>query len=156
MRGTAFLCLAAVALVAACSRREPVAEAPAAKTEPECRTVVVFSDHTVRKPKESLPEAWRRFSGVWGNAGWDGYWCHDLYVLAIEEDGTVQLIDTHGPGGRHDGSAFRRVGKITDDNRLTFVADGIRREYWIENDIMHGVRYLSGTEKSVIAMHRKS
>lgn len=156
MRATAFLGLAALAALAACGSREPVADVVVSTVEPECKTVTVFSDTKIRPPKPSLPEEWRAFSGVWGKAGWDGYWCHDLYVMSIEDDGKVQLMDTHGPGGRHDGTAFPRVGQIDKNNRLTFVADGIRREYWIEDGILRGVRHLSGSEKSTIAMHRKS
>jgi hypothetical protein len=156
MRGTFVLCLAAFAGLAACGSREPVADVVISEVEPECKTVTVFSDTKISQPKETLPQEWRQFSGVWGKAGWDGYWCHDLYVMAIEEDGKVKLMDAHGPGGRHDGTVFSRVGRIDEGNRLTFVADGIRREYWIENGKLRGIRHLRGDDKMVIAMHRKS
>lgn len=125
------------------------------EVEPECPTLWVFSDTEIKPPNGEVPEEWRAFSGVWGKAGWDGHWCHDLYVMEIGEDGTVIVMDVHGPGGKHDGTVFPRTGRIDDDNRLSFIADGVRREYWVEDGKLRGVRHLSADRKMSIAMHPK-
>jgi hypothetical protein len=146
-----------LALLAGCD--EPAAPQTVAEIPkpPECRTVTVFSSTKIVKPDKKLPDGWKAFSGVWGKAGWDNNtWCHDLYVLKIEKDGKVILMDTHGPGGNNDATAFRRVGQLDPDNHLRFRADGIRREYWIENGMLRGVKYLSDSLKSEILMTRKS
>lgn len=130
--------------------------APVAQIEPECPTLWVFSDTTVKIPGEDVPEDWRAFSGVWGKAGWDGYWCHDLYVLEIDTEGVVSLMDVHGPGGKHDGTVFPRVGQINEKGRLTFVADGEKREYWVENGRLHGRRTKSLEDRTLkIEMYPK-
>lgn len=121
------------------SEPEPVA-APVTEIDPSCPTLWVFADTTIKTPGEDVPEDWRAFSGIWGKAGWDGYWCHDLYVLEIGNDGVVSLMDVHGPGGKHDGTVFPRVGQINEEGRLTFVADGETREYWVEDGQLHGRR----------------
>ncbi len=151
--------LVALGLLTACGESKAPAPQPvaAAPLDPECRTVVVFDSTKISKPPSDLPDAWKAFSGVWGKAGWNNNtWCHDLYVMKIDEDGKVALMDTHGPGGGHDGTAFARVGKLGDDNRLRFYADGLEREYWIEDGKLMGVKHLSGNRTMTIAMLPKS
>lgn len=123
---------------------------------PECPTLWVFSDTTIKDPGEDLPEDWRQFSGVWGLAGWGGYWCHDLYIMEIAKTGEVSLMDVHGPGGKHDGTVFPRTGRITEEGRLTFVADGVRREYWLEDGKLQGRRHARDEPTLSIEMHRKT
>lgn len=154
---------AAVALLAGCAEEPPPPAPPpapvaqAAPVDPECRTVKIFSPHKITRPGRKIPDGWKAFSGVWGKGAWDNKtWCHDLYVMKIEEDGKVTLMDAHGPGGRHDGTAFRRVGQIHADNRLRFTADGIVREYWIEDGKLRGIKHISETVKSEITLNRKS
>lgn len=143
-------------LLAACSSKPEPKPVVVAEVPKDCPTVWVFSDTKIRKPKKDVPDEWKAFSGVWGNAGWDGHHCHDLYVMEIAKDGTVKLMDTHGPGPKYSGTAFPRVGKIGKDNRLSFLADGIRREYWIFDGKMIGIRHLTSTKKSHIEMERKT
>lgn len=153
--------LATLAVIAGCAEpAPPPAPAPApvaAKpVDPECKTVVVFSSTKITKPAKALPDGWKQFSGVWGKAGWDdNTWCHDLYVLKIEKTGKVEIMDAHGPGGKHDGSAFRRTAQLTAENKLEFIADGIKREYWIEDGKLRGRRFVAEDRTSEIAMTRK-
>jgi hypothetical protein len=155
------MALVALGLVAACSEEAPPPPAPAQVAEkpldPECQTVKIFSKYKFAKPTKTMPEGWKPFIGVWGKAGWQNNTiCHDLYVLSIDKDGKVMLIDAHGPDGKFDGSAFQRVGQIGPDNRLRIIADGIPREYWIEDGKLRGIKFLSSTATHEITMTKKS
>ncbi len=153
--------LIALGLLGACAETNqtaapapvPVAERP---VDPECKTVTVFSSTKITKPNRKIKPEWQAFSGVWGKAGWNDTWCHDLYVMKIEDTGKVILMDTHGPGGRHDGSAFQRTGTLTPDNRLVFKADGVDREYVIRDGKLYGVQRIAKDVELRIAMQRKS
>ncbi len=147
---------AAMLLLAACAS-EPV-ETVASKPkiiQPECTTVVPYTPLKMRKPKNDVPEAWRAFAGFWGGGAWDGAVCHDLWVMNVEDDGTVEIFDAHGPGFGYDATGFARKGKINGDGRMTVRKGAATVEYWIENGQLHGVRR-QGKVRSRIILLRKS
>ncbi|MEM7270379.1 MAG: hypothetical protein AAF401_14160 [Pseudomonadota bacterium] len=108
----------------------------------DCYTVDLFTEAVVEPPAEDVPAEWKGFSGVWGGGAWEGKWCHDLYVLSIDANGQVTVIETHGPfedWGR-EATAFRRQGYITDKGRLRLIYSNVSVEYELAGDKLHGRR----------------
>lgn len=147
-RGVAALIVGsfAVLMVAGCSffeKKKPTGPTPFDKTMvDDCYTVDLFSVAEIEKPGKDVPDEWQGFFGKWGSAAWDGKWCHDLYVMNITPEGSVDVMDLHAPyepWGKP-ATAFRRKGWISKDGHL-FVAYGdVKAEYWLENGRLYGLR----------------
>ena len=90
-----------------------------------CYTVDLFDPYRIKYPKANVPRQMSRFLGVWKNAGWGGKWCHDLYVVNVSADGTVTLLDAHGPDKKRglEATVFKRLAKIK-NGELTFKSVG--------------------------------
>lgn len=90
-----------------------------------CYTVDLFDPYRLQYPEAGVPDDIRPFIGVWKDAAWNGVWCHDLYVTEVKPDGTVILLDAHGPylENGHEATIFKRIGKIK-DGVLTFESIG--------------------------------
>lgn len=124
----------------------------------DCYTVDLFTVATVAEPANGVPDAWKGYSGRWGGAAWEGKWCHDLHVLTIGEDGSVEVMELHAPydpWGKQ-ATAFRRVGRINKDGRLTLRYSGVKVEYWLENGRLHGVREEDGAGRLRIALSQQA
>ena len=148
--------VALLLLIAACAPApvETVSVKPKI-IQPECTTVVPYTPLKMHKPKGDVPEAWRAFAGFWGGGAWDGAVCHDLWVMNVEGDGTVEMFDAHGPGFGYDATGFARKGKINGDGRLTVRKGAATVEYWIKDGQLHGIRR-QGKVRSRIILTRKS
>jgi hypothetical protein len=108
-----------------------------------CYTVDLFTPARIKVPGGDVPEEWRGFSGRWGGGAWEGEWCHDLYVLEIEPDGTVHVISAHAPlpAWGKQATAFRRTGRIDRDGRIRLRMGSTQVEYWLAEDgKVHGHR----------------
>jgi hypothetical protein len=122
-----------------------------------CYTVDLFTKPRFVKPGDNVPRNWRDFAGVWGGGAWDGQWCHDLYILEVQPDGLVRLIETHAPyepwGKR--ATAFQRTGRIGEDGRLRLRYGRTVSEYWVENGTLFGRQDEAGDIRR-IALSRQS
>lgn len=108
----------------------------------DCYTVDLFSPAKIEKPGKDVPAEWRKFSGKWGSAAWDGKWCHDLYVMKINPDGSVNVMDLHAPyepWGKP-ATAFRRKAWFSKDGRLHVAHGSVKAEYWIKDGRLYGLR----------------
>ena len=79
----------------------------------DCYTVELFTVANIEPPGANVPADWAAYSGVWGKAAWEGKWCHDLHVLRVEEDGSVEVMELHAPyepWGKPATAFRRRVG----------------------------------------------
>jgi len=92
---------------------------------PGCYTVDLFDPYTLEYPGEDVSVEYRRFLGVWKNGAWGGEWCQDIYITKIYPDGSVDLIDAHGPfrAANIEATVFKRKGRIR-DGVLTFSSFG--------------------------------
>ena len=119
----------------------------------DCYTVDLFTVSKIVPPGGDVPKEWAAYSGKWGSAGWNGKWCHDLYVLKISSSGQVDVMDLHAPmdawGKR--ATAYRRKGWISKDGRLRLAYGGVQVEYWLQNGRLYGLRK-EGTGELRIAM----
>lgn len=82
---------------------------------PGCYTVDLFDPYVLQYPEEAVPAANRDFLGVWRQGDWGGNdWCHDLYVTAVYPDGSVDVLDLHGPkrDSGLEATVFKRKGFI--------------------------------------------
>ena len=120
-----------------------------------CYTVDLFTEPNWVRPDGAVPEEWRGFAGQWGGAAWAGEWCHDLYVLEVQPDGLVRLIETHAPYAAwgKPATAFRRTARIGPDGRMRLAYGQVRIEYWLEDGRLLGVREEAG-ERQRIMMSR--
>lgn len=139
--------VAAVALIAACAPPQKRAgPTPYDKTvKADCYTVDLFTVANVETPA-GVPSEWQGYSGKWGGGAWEGKWCHDLHVLKIDPDGSVEVMELHAPyedWGKQ-ATAFRRKGRITDEGRLRLIYSGVAVEYWLNNGRLYGVREEGG------------
>jgi hypothetical protein len=121
-----------------------------------CYTVDLFTKPNFVTPSKDVPARWRDFAGVWGGGAWNGRWCHDLYVLEVQPDGLVRLIETHAPyepwGKR--ATAFQRTGRIGPDGRLRLRYGQTRSEYWVEDGRLYGLQTDDGAQRK-IALNRQ-
>ncbi|QIE55110.1 hypothetical protein G5B40_06375 [Pikeienuella piscinae] len=108
----------------------------------DCYTVDLFTVAKIEPPGSDVPAEWARLSGKWGSAGWDGKWCHDLYVLKIAANGEVEVMDLHAPyePWAKPATAFRRKGRISKDGHLRVAHGAVVSEYWLENGRLYGLR----------------
>lgn len=154
--GAGLACLICAAVLTACAPSQQVKRGPTpydATKVADCYTVELFTVADVKKPKDEVPAEWAKFSGVWGKAGWEGKWCHDLHVLTISPDGQVELMELHAPyepWGKP-ATAFRRKGYMTKEGRLRLVYSGVKVDYWFENGQLYGLRE-EGNGKMRIAL----
>lgn len=115
--------LAAIALVLVGCTPEKRAEVEVdwrKRLSPGCYTVDLFDPYTIQYPDASVPQEYSDFLGVWQNGAWGGTWCHDLYITKVGADGSVELLDAHGPDGAgYEATVFKRQGQIQ-DGVLTF------------------------------------
>ncbi|SET24190.1 hypothetical protein [Oceanicella actignis] len=151
---TRFALIAAAALLAGCAGSGDSAYRAASLEQPDCYTVDPFKTPRIKKPSDKVPAAWRAFAGRWGGGAWDGFVCHDLYVMAVEPSGDVLLFDAHGPGFGTDATAFTRKGRIGPDGHLRVRKGAAMVEYWIEDGKLHGVR-VKGNARNRIIMSRR-
>lgn len=90
-----------------------------------CYTVDLFDPYRLKYPANGVPREHSRFIGVWKDAAWNGEWCHDLYITEVRPDGTVTLLDAHGPykPQNHEATVFKRQARIS-NGTLTFTSVG--------------------------------
>ena len=90
-----------------------------------CYTVDLFDPYRLQFPESGVPKEYRPFIGVWKDAAWNGEWCHDLYITEIKPDGTVTLLDAHGPYLKlgHEATVFKRTARI-ENGVLSFISVG--------------------------------
>jgi len=156
-----FPAVAAALILSGCGGSDrapaPLADPFAQTRDSSCYTVDLFTEVRINRPSDDVPEDWRGFSGRWGGGKWAGEWCHDLYVLDIQPDGRVRLIETYAPyepwGKR--AAAFTRTARIDPDGRLRLRYGRTRMEYWLKDGELRGVRDEGGGEL-LIAMERRS
>lgn len=153
-----FAGFAAALALAACSSGKPKPTiTPFEKTVVEdCYTVDLFTVAEIESPGAEVPPEWAAYSGKWGSAGWDGKWCHDVYVLKISPSGEVLLMDLHAPyepWGKP-ATAFKRKGRIAKDGRLRVVHGTVVSEYWIENGKLYGLRKEGPSELRIALLPR--
>ena len=112
----------------------PDPERHAKNLRPGCYTVDLFDPYKIEYPDATVPGDVRQFLGVWRQGGWDGEWCHDLYVTAVYPDGTAVVLDLHGPYTKYgvEATVFKRKGKIKDGvltlNSIGYASVTYRRE----------------------------
>ncbi len=146
-------CLLIVGLAASCAEKV-VKKGPTpydATVVKDCYTVELFSVAKVEEPRPEVPAEWNQLLGVWGKAAWEGKWCHDLHVLNIQEDGTVEVMELHAPyepWGKP-ATAFRRKARMTEDNHLRMVYSGVEVDYWLENGRLYGLRKEGGGQMRI-------
>lgn len=137
----------AVLAVAGCGGKEPeVAKVDLGdQLSPDCYTVDLFDPFTIRNPPTEVASEANKFLGVWMHGAWDGKWCHDLYIINVSADGTVDLLDAYGPyrAAGLEATVFRRKGKLK-DGVLTFHSRGGTVHYRRDGD------YLVGTRKGTL------
>lgn len=138
-------CVMSLLALAACSfgGGKKVDPTPFEKTTVEdCYTVDLFTVAKIIPPAKDVPKEWAAYSGKWGSAGWDGKWCHDLYVLNIDASGKVDVMETHAPydAWGKKATAFRRKGWIGKDGRLRLTYSGVKSEYWVQGGKLYGLR----------------
>jgi len=136
--------VACVALIGcAPERRAAVVESgpPVVRLSPGCHTVDLFDPYEIQRHGAEVPVEYANFLGVWKNGAWGGTWCHDLYVIRVEADGSVDLLDAHGPNPPvHGATVFRRMGRI-DGGVLSFTSvGGARVEYRVVGKYLVGER----------------
>ena len=167
-----FIALAALAALAGCGGSDPSVprtetvyrtERPSAVNypfgetlRPDCKTVNLFSPAVFKTPGPGAPRAASQFIGHWGDAAWEGAWCHDLYVTEVLQDGRVVVIETHGayaPWGKRP-SIFRRTGRLDQNDRLQIRYGPYTVEYWLQGGKLHGTRKHPGGTRW-IAMSRQ-
>mgnify|MGYP006275026767 CR=1 FL=1 len=156
----ALLFATAALALGACAAPEPAPQRSVGfeqTLDPSCYTVDLFQEVRIAEPNGDLPEGWNGYKGRWGGGAWAGEWCHDLYVLAVEPDGLVRLIETHAPyepwGKR--ATAYRRTARIGEDGRLRLRYGRVEIEYWLEDGRLLGERREDG-ERHRIMMTRRS
>jgi len=135
--------IAALAAAACAPKRQAAGPTAFDKTvRADCTTVTLFTPAPISTPGADVPAEWRAFSGVWGQAGWEGKWCHDLHVMNISADGAVEVMELHAPYAEwgREATAFRRMGRIGSDGRLRLRYKDVVVEYWVENGKLYGVR----------------
>lgn len=95
---------------------------PASYRMPDCYTVDLFDRPTIQRPYEGMPPAHAAFLGHWADGGWQGTWCHELWITSVTPDGIVDLLELHAPDEELDAvaSAFRRRGRIDANGVLRF------------------------------------
>lgn len=135
----------------------PARVAHEATVRPDCYTVDLFKPEELVTPVEAVPAAWTGYVGRWGDAAWDGEWCHDLYVLEVRPDGRVSVIETHAPYPEWGKpvTAYRRTAKIGEDGRLRLDYGSTRVEYWLEDGKLYGLRREGGVRRR-IALSREA
>ncbi len=122
-----------------------------------CYTVDLFDPYKIEYPAANVPPAMSKFLGVWKDAGWNGKWCHDLYITEVRADGTVTLLDAYGPnlGQGLEATVFRRTARIV-NGVLTFNAIGhapVSYELADNGSFLLGKR-IDGSGRYVITMQR--
>ena len=117
--------LSACNLLAPTKKPPPVKANLADRLKVGCYTVDLFDPYRLKYPKAGVPREHSRFIGAWKDAAWNGEWCHDLYITDVRADGTVTLLDAHGPNRKQgrEATVFKRTAKIS-NGVLTFQSVG--------------------------------
>lgn len=119
---------------------------PAAVTDPYahlrapgCYTVDLYKEVKVAKASR-VPAEIAPFLGEWGNGAWNGKWCHELLIHSVAEDGSVELLDMHGPNARlrQDATIFKRRAEIQPDGSLIFRHGLVVRRYELRDGQLLG------------------
>lgn len=120
----------------------PPAANLASELVPGCYTVDLFDPYRIKYPEQGVPPEHVAFLGVWKDGGWGKTWCHDLYITEVRADGTVILLDAHGPDRKRgiEAQVFKRTAQLQ-NGVLTFVSIGKAPvSYRIENGYLVGER----------------
>jgi len=131
------LLLVACVLVSGClglGKKEKVETATVAPVNDDgCYTVDLFTEVSIVRPSEDVPDEYRMFLGSWGEGAWNDVWCHSLLINKIEKDGRVEFVEMHAPyePWAQPATAFRRVGHIDDKGNLRFAYGTERISYRI-------------------------
>ncbi|HKK35782.1 MAG TPA: hypothetical protein VJ994_05790 [Paracoccaceae bacterium] len=141
--------------LAGCSGPDEPAPVQAGLVQPDCYTVDLYQPPRYVEPGPDVPATHTDYLGQWGGGAWNGLVCHDLWVLEVDGDGRVTMLDAHGPGLYPDATAFERVGTIDGNGRLNVRKGTSRVQYWIEDGRLHGVRR-RGDQEIRIIMERRS
>lgn len=102
----------------------------------DCYTVKLFDPYRLAKPQEGTPVEFSRYVGVYKYAAWNGFWCHDLYVIDVGPDGTARILDAYGPNANQgrEATIFQRTGRVQ-DGELRFVSlGGAKVKYRLSSD----------------------
>ena len=108
------VCLAGLLLLGACATTGDETVSREDQLRPNCYSVDLFDPHPLVTPGAEVPVAAAAFIGEWGNGAWEGQWCHDVRVTQANADGTVELLEMHGPWAAigADPTVFKRVGRV--------------------------------------------
>lgn len=125
--------------------------------DPKCHTVKLYDKIPVKRPGKKVPPEFSQFLGVWERGAWDGTWCHDLHVLDVSADGTVDLLDMHAPNTEWKlaPSVFRRTARIHEDGSLRFRYGTESRRYELKHGKLIGVR-TGGYGQMKVALSNKN
>ena len=117
--------LSSLTLLAAASA---AAQTPPPAAEPQGSRVFCEQNVSYRiADSASVPEAYRRFLGVWSDAAWDPNTCAALIVDNVDPGGTVSIIYVYGPLGssaRVPGGILHGTGIIRDGELKFQNSDG--------------------------------
>jgi len=103
----------------------PAAAAPEGPPSAANATARIFCEQpvTVRlADRESVPERYRGFVGMWSDAAWTPQLCAALIVEHVAPDGTARIKYAFGPMGSPRGSGARGPGGVLDGTGV--VRDG--------------------------------
>jgi len=119
---------------------------------PGCYTVDLFDPYRIEYPAANVPREMSNFLGVWKNAGWNGNWCHDLYITEVRADGTVTLLDAYGPnkGQGLEATVFKRTARI-ENGVLKFKSIGYAP---VSYELAEGGHYLLGNRTDAAGRYK--
>ncbi|MBY8975150.1 hypothetical protein KHP62_04980 [Rhodobacteraceae bacterium NNCM2] len=122
----------------------------------DCYTVDLFDKFEIQNPGPDVPANYAAFLGDWGRGAWNGKWCHDLLILRVDANGSVDMLDMHAPNEslNQPPTVFRRKGFIDLNGTLRFAYGKERRVYWIDRNYLVGTR-TGNLGQFKIAMTRK-
>lgn len=108
---------------------------------PDCYTVDLFDPYRLEYPEAGVPPENFGFLGVWKKGGWNGSWCHDLYVTQVRADGTAEVLDAYGPVAANgiEATVFKRQAKIENGELVVSGNFGVAR-YRLNGEYLQGNR----------------
>lgn len=125
-------------------------------TQAACSTPLP-DDVDVVQPDSSVPAAYARFVGKWGDAKWDGKLCHTLVVESVDAEGNATVVYSYGvytPWDIYEADWVRTLAEVSDEElQLDRFSNGARATYWFSDDKLKG-KYLRGGGRSNITLSR--
>lgn len=107
----------------------------------------------ISPPADGVPADVAAFSGIWGDAKWDGSLCHTLVVKSIDANGDAEVVYSYGsfvPWGIHNPEYFEPSGTI-EDGTLTLerFRNGAKVSYTLDGDKLKGRYVINGNVSRV-------